>query len=103
MKFIRNQTKIKISELAGKIDQLSNEFQKEDYPFETSEQRNKRLIEAQAEGGWGHLNCCENTVEVPTIPKTNKGLKFDAAAQELKIISDEFFKLKNHNFHTNQQ
>ena len=39
----------------------------------------------------------ENTVEVPTIPKTNKGLKFDAAAQELNIISDEFFKLRNHN------
>ena len=35
---------------------------------------------------------------MPTIPKTDKGLKFDAAAKELKIISDEFFKLKNHNF-----
>ena len=30
--------------------------------------------------------------------KLDKGLKFDAAAQELKIISDEFFKLRNHNF-----
>ena len=50
-------------------------------------------------GGWGASGTAvENTVEVPTIPKTNKGLKFDAAAQELKVISDEFFKLKNHNF-----
>ena len=40
----------------------------------------------------------ENTVEVPTIPKTDKGLKFDVAAQELKKISDNFFKLRNHNF-----
>ena len=40
----------------------------------------------------------ENTVEVPVIPKTRKGLKFDAAAEELKLISDEFFKLRNHNF-----
>ena len=96
---LENQTKIKISELAGKIDQLSNEFKKEDYPYETSEQRNKRLIDAQAEGGWGASGTAvENTVEVPTIPKTNKGLKFDAAAQELKVISDEFFKLRNHNF-----
>jgi taurine transport system permease protein len=96
---LENQTKIKISELAGKIDQLSNEFKKEDYPYETSEQRNKRLIDAQAEGGWGASGTAvENTVEVPTIPKTNKGLKFDAAAQELKAISDEFFKLRNHNF-----
>ena len=30
--------------------------------------------------------------------KLDKGLKFDAAAQELKVISDEFFKLRNHNF-----
>ena len=96
---LENQTKIKISELASKIDQLSNEFKKEDYPYESSEQRNKRLIDAQAEGGWGASGTAvENTVEVPTIPKTNKGLKFDAAAQELKVISDEFFKLRNHNF-----
>ena len=94
-----NQTKVKIFELAGKIDQLSSEFQKKDYPYETLEQRNKRLTEAQAEGGWGASGTAvENTVEVPTIPKTDKGLKFDAAAQELKIISDEFFKLRNHNF-----
>ena len=31
------------------------------------------------------------------IPETKKGLKFAAAAKELKIISDEFFKLRNHN------
>ena len=83
----------------GKIDQLSSEFQKKDYPYETSEQKNKRLIEAKAEGGWGASGTAvENTVEVPTIPKTDKGLKFDAAAQELKVISDDFFKLRNHNF-----
>ena len=94
-----NQTKVKIFELTGKIDQLSAKFTKKDYPYETSEQRNKRLIDAQAEGGWGASGTAvENTIEVPTIPKTDKGLKFDAAAQELKVISDEFFKLKNHNF-----
>ena len=31
------------------------------------------------------------------IPETNKGLKFDVAAKELKIINDKFFKLRNHN------
>ena len=64
-----------------------------------NEQGSLRLVDAQAEGGWGASGTAvENTVEVPTIPKTNKGLKFDAAAQELKVISDEFFKLRNHNF-----
>ena len=96
---LENGTKVKISELTARIDQLSSEFQKKDYPYETLEQKNKRLIEAKAEGGWGASGTAvENTVEVPTIPKTDKGLKFDAAAQELKIISDEFFKLRNHNF-----
>ena len=31
------------------------------------------------------------------VPETSKGLKFHAAAEELKIISDKFFKLRNHN------
>ena len=96
---LENETKVKISKLVSRIDQLSSEFQKKDYPYETSEQKNKRLIDAKAEGGWGASGTAvENTVEVPTIPKTDKGLKFDVAAQELKIISDEFFKLRNHNF-----
>ncbi|MDA9604117.1 ABC transporter permease subunit [Candidatus Pelagibacter sp.] len=95
---LENKTKAKISELVIRIDQLSSEFSKKDYPYETLEQKNKRLIDSKAEGGWGASGTAvENTVEVPTIPKTDKGLKFDAAAQELKVISDEFFKLRNHN------
>ena len=39
----------------------------------------------------------DNNVEIPFIPKTRKGLKFQTAASELNIISDEFFELKNHN------
>ena len=39
----------------------------------------------------------ENTLEVPLVPGTNRGLKFHAAAAELKVISDKFFKLRNHN------
>ena len=96
---LENDTKIKISELANRIEKLSLEFKKKDYPYETSEQRSKRLQDAQIEGGWGASSTSlDNKVEIPTIPKTNKGLKFDAAAQELKLISDEFFKLRNHNF-----
>ena len=36
-------------------------------------------------------------MEVPLIPATDRGLKFHAAAQELNLISEEFFKLRNHN------
>ena len=95
----KSNKRLKFQSLLVKLINYLMNFKKEDYPYETSEQRNKRLIDAQAEGGWGASGTAvENTVEVPTIPKTNKGLKFDAAAQELKVISDEFFKLRNHNF-----
>ena len=96
---LNNETKVKISELTNEINQLSKEFQKKDYPYETLEDKNKRIEEAKKEGEWGSSGTAvENTIEIPIIPKTDKGLKFDAAAKELKVISDEFFKLKNHNF-----
>ena len=34
---------------------------------------------------------------MPLIPATDRGLKFHAAAEELNLISEEFFKLRNHN------
>ena len=96
---LNNETKVKISELTNEINQLSKEFQKKDYPYETLEDKNKRIEEAKKEGEWGSSGTAvENTIEIPIIPKTDKGLKFDAAAKELKVISDEFFKLRNHNF-----
>jgi taurine transport system permease protein len=42
-------------------------------------------------------------MEVPLIPATDRGLKFHAAAQELNLISDEFFKLRNHNLNFKNQ
>ena len=61
----------------------------------------KRQVSEQ--GGWGittvrtGTGSIENTLEVPLVPGTNRGLKFHAAAAELKVISDKFFKLRNHN------
>ncbi len=95
---LENENKIKIKELTNKITQLTKEFQKTTYPKETAEEESKRIEEAIKEGEWGASGTAvEQTIEIPIIPKTKKGLKFDAAAQELKIISDEFFKLRNHN------
>ena len=57
----------------------------------------------EEEGGWGitkiqsGTGSIENTIEVPLIPATPRGLKFHAAAEELKIIDEKFFKLRNHN------
>ena len=96
-------TKIKIKEMTDDLKLLSSNFRKDDYPFETESDRNERQKAVLDEGGWGittvqsGTGSIENTMEVPLIPSTKRGLKFDAASKELKVISDKFFKLKNHN------
>ena len=96
-------TKIKIKEMTEEIKILSSNFKKKDFPFETEEEKNERLKAVLEQGGWGittvrtGTGSIENTLEVPLVPGTNRGLKFHAAAAELKVISDKFFKLRNHN------
>ena len=100
---METDTKIQIKEMTEEIRLLTSNFKKNDYPFETDEQKNERLKAVSEEGGWGitkvqsGTGSIENTIEVPLVPATNKGLKFDAAAKELEIINDKFFKLRNHN------
>ena len=100
---LEGETKQKINDITGKINLLTENFKKPDYPFENEQERNERLKAVSEEGGWGITKVdagsgtIENTIEVPLVPATNRGLKFDAAAQELNLISDEFFKLRNHN------
>ena len=100
---LEDETKQKIIDITGKINLLTENFQKPDYPFETEQQLNDRLKAVSEEGGWGitKVNAgsgsIENTLEVPLIPATGRGLKFHTAAQELNLISEEFFKLRNHN------
>jgi len=90
---LNNQTKIKISELSNRIRWLTEDFQKTGYPpIKSIEEENKRIEGIKKQTGWG-----ETEVEIPTLPETKMGLKFDAAAKELKFISDDFFKLRNHN------
>ena len=96
-------TKQKIDDITGRINLLTENFQKNDYPFESEEAYNERQKAVSEEGGWGIVKVSagtgsiENTIEVPLVPATDRGLKFDAAAKELNLISDDFFKLRNHN------
>jgi hypothetical protein len=100
---LENETIQKINDITGKINLLTENFQKPDYPFETEQELKERIIAVNEEGGWGITKVdagsgtIENTIEVPLIPATDRGLKFHIAAQELNLISDEFFKLRNHN------
>ena len=100
---MEDKTKVKIKEMTEQIRLLSFNFKKKDYPFETQAEKKERQKAVSEEGGWGIIKVqsgtgsIENTIEVPLIPATDRGLKFHAAAEELKIINDEFFKLRNHN------
>ena len=98
-RLLENETKIQIKDLTNRIVSLTEEFQKESYPPITSiEEENKRIEALKTQGKWGaSATAVENTVEIPTIPETKMGLKFDAAAKELTLISEDFFNLKNHN------
>ncbi len=100
---MEDNTKVKIKEMTNQIRLLSSNFKKKDYPFETEAEKNERQKAVSEEGGWGIIKVqsgtgsIENTMEVPLIPATDRGLKFHFAAKELQVINDEFFKLRNHN------
>ena len=97
------ETKNSIKEITGKINDLTSRFKQADYPFETAEQKAERLKLLESQGDWSLVKIragtgsIENTIEIPLIAETSKGLKFSKAAEELNLINDEFFKLRNHN------
>ncbi len=96
-------TKTKLKEMTDELKLLSSNFKKKDYPFETEAEKYERQKAINEQGEWGIIKVqsgtgsIENTLEVPLVPATEKGLKFHAAAEELKVINDKFFKLRNHN------
>ena len=92
------KTKIEIKEITSRINKLTKEFQKTTYESETIEEENKRIEDVKKQGGWGSSGTAlDNKAEIPAIPSSKNGLKFDRAAKELLLISDDFFKLRNHN------
>ncbi len=95
---LSNDTRQQIQLINEKIINLTENFKRGDYPNESAEQELERIEAAKEEGSWkASSTSIENTIEIPFIPKTKRGLKFQAAATELNLISDEFFEVKNHN------
>ena len=87
-KLLSFETKENITILTERVNNLSKDFIRADYANETDEERNKRIQAAGQEGNWSASSTSiENTVEIPSIPKTVRGLKFQSAAIELKAIS----------------
>ena len=95
---LNDDTREQIKLINEKILNLTENFKRSDFPNESAEQELERIEAAKEEGSWkASSTSIENTIEIPFIPKTKRGLKFQAAATELNLISDEFFELKNHN------
>ena len=92
-KYLETKTKNIINSLTNRINNLTKDFPKDTYPTPLSEEEeNKRIAATKKQLGWGATG-----MEVPPLPESKIGLKFHTAAQELNLISDEFFSMRNHN------
>ncbi len=90
--YLETETKNTINELTNRIKELKDNFPKDSFPPRLSdEEENKRIEAVKKQLGWGATG-----MEVPPLPESKVGLKFHAAAQELNLISDEFFAMRNH-------
>ena len=90
--YLETETKNTINELTNRINELKENFPKNSYPPRLSdEEENKRIEAVKKQLGWGATG-----MEVPPLPESKVGLKFHTAAQELNLISDEFFAMRNH-------
>ena len=90
--YLETETKNTINELTNRINELKEKFPKDSFPPRLSdEEENKRIEAVEKQLGWGATG-----MEVPPLPESKVGLKFHIAAQELNLISDEFFAMRNH-------
>jgi len=91
-RYLEDSTKNTINELTVRLNQLTENFPKENYPKLSEEEQNEINEGLEKQLGWGATG-----MEVPPLPESKRGLKFHAAAAELNSISDEFFEMRNHN------
>ena len=91
-RYLEDETKNIINELAIRLNQITAEFSKDSYPNLSDEEQNEMDKGLKKQLGWGTTG-----MEVPPLPESKRGLKFHAAAAELNSISDEFFEMRNHN------
>ncbi len=92
-KFLEFETKSKIDNLTVRINNLTNIFPTDNFPPALSSDEQQKLNEGLSKQlGWGATG-----MEIPPLPETKLGLKYHIAAEELRLISDEFFQFRNHN------
>ena len=94
MKIIWNlKLKSTIDELTQRINNLTKAFPSENFPPPLNSEEEQILKEGLSKQlGWGATG-----MEIPPLPETKLGLKYHIAADELRLISDDFFAIRNHN------
>ena len=92
-KYLEAETKKQIGTFSDRINLLTENFQTDSYPtIRGTESDKERINSLKKQAGWGATG-----MEVPPIPESKRGIKFDSAAKELNKISDKFFEIRNHN------
>ncbi|MEM7195951.1 MAG: hypothetical protein AAF402_13445, partial [Pseudomonadota bacterium] len=77
----------KFREIAQRIDEVAANMASDDYSGDPDPEAQEN---AQAQPGWGRSH-----VEIPPLPETERGRKFDAASVTLEEIAKEFSATKN--------
>ena len=85
----------KFGDIADRINQLSKEFSSPDYPGPADP---AAMEKALAQPGWG-----ETSVEIPALPLTDRGRKFDTAAQVMDEISKDYISIRNNGAQITEQ
>ena len=89
------KTTSELNKIASDIDKLTAQFSDPGYPGEpTSEE----LATANAQPGWGEVG-----IEIPYLPITNRGRKFDNASKSIGKIINQFVKIRNKSPYFNGQ
>ncbi|MFT5657026.1 MAG: taurine transport system permease protein [Gammaproteobacteria bacterium] len=77
----------RFSDVASQIDGLAQKMSDAEYPANYAQ---ADIDEAMAQPAWG-----ETYVEIPPLPRTDRGRKFEAASLEMAEISKEYRTIKN--------
>ncbi|MES9903561.1 MAG: ABC transporter permease [Sedimenticola sp.] len=89
------ETAAKLSKVSADIDKLVTEFSSPGYPGAATAEE---LAAANAQPAWGEVG-----IEIPILPETARGRKFDAASKVIKTISDDFVRIRNKSPQFNEQ
>jgi len=77
------------AEVAAEIDQLTTNLNSDSYP-PVGEDAEALHEKAMAQPAWG-----ATSVELPTLPQTPRGRKFDQAGTDMEVIAEKFIAIKN--------